>query len=362
MKMQNKIDVYRFLSKQKFGKLLFVFFFIAIQVNSAPSFTVKVFDAVNNTPINTTAAFGFQTDGCRNRVFRITIVGNDLPPNGTINLNGTPISYYEFSLTNFGDPLNQISYNGTSIAETVYVRFKFGLPITIFNLELVGNISISVSGSSLKRDFITINTSYINTDNLQLDPKSLSGLTQKDCKSEAKGVNVSWGPFMPTPTSISLSLDNNNFECSLDNINFNNPSIFPASNAPGVFKIYVRLKPGIPVGNYSGILSLKASSCDIGVTLPISGNVPCPILLPEDPYPVCEPSTVDITYCVLPSDVFVSYWKDIDATVLVSDPASIAEPGTYFIKMGSSQTGCSDIKPVNVTIYPKPQVSPVYHD
>ncbi|MGV3507875.1 MAG: gliding motility-associated C-terminal domain-containing protein [Sphingobacteriaceae bacterium] len=50
-----------------------------------------------------------------------------------------------------------------------------------------------------------------------------------------------------------------------------------------------------------------------------------------------------------------TYWKDELATVSLSDPKSVTVSGTYYIK--GTNSGCSKVVPVNVTIYPSPTVS-----
>ena len=51
-----------------------------------------------------------------------------------------------------------------------------------------------------------------------------------------------------------------------------------------------------------------------------------------------------------------TYFTDAAGTIVLATPTAVATSGTYYIK-GTLATGCSDIKPVVVTINPKPTVS-----
>ncbi len=78
-----------------------------------------------------------------------------------------------------------------------------------------------------------------------------------------------------------------------------------------------------------------------------------PIIATTNPLPVCFPLTQDITNAanivLANSAISYSYWRDITALMPISNPASIAASGTYYIKAADSYN-CFDIKPVNVVI------------
>ncbi len=86
---------------------------------------------------------------------------------------------------------------------------------------------------------------------------------------------------------------------------------------------------------------------------------PKPTVVVTNPAAVCAPGTVDITAAAVTAGstagLTFTYFTDAAGTIVLTTPATVAVSGTYYIK-GSLATGCSDIKPVTVTINPKPTV------
>ncbi len=82
-----------------------------------------------------------------------------------------------------------------------------------------------------------------------------------------------------------------------------------------------------------------------------------PIIATNNPLPVCFPLTQDITNAsnivLANSAISYTYWRDISATIPISNPASIPASGTYYVKASDSYN-CFDIKPVSVVINPLP--------
>jgi gliding motility-associated-like protein len=81
-----------------------------------------------------------------------------------------------------------------------------------------------------------------------------------------------------------------------------------------------------------------------------------PQLQINNPEPVCEPVTIDLTAPEITagssSATSLSYWTDAGATSSLSNPSAIAASGTYYIS--ADNDGCSDIASVVATINPIP--------
>ena len=87
--------------------------------------------------------------------------------------------------------------------------------------------------------------------------------------------------------------------------------------------------------------------------------IPTPVLVINDPAPVCSPATVDITVPEITNGsdagLILSYWLDAAASLPFETPAE-ATDGTYYIK-AVDPSGCFDIKPVEVVVNPVPSVT-----
>jgi gliding motility-associated-like protein len=83
---------------------------------------------------------------------------------------------------------------------------------------------------------------------------------------------------------------------------------------------------------------------------------PKPTLVISDPAAVCAPGTVDITVATVTAGSTagtLTYWTDAGATSSLASPNAIGTSGTYYIKV-TTAAGCTDVKPVTVTISPTP--------
>jgi gliding motility-associated-like protein len=105
----------------------------------------------------------------------------------------------------------------------------------------------------------------------------------------------------------------------------------------------------------SGTYYIKASTAaGCSVILPVKVTInPLPNLVITDPAAVCEPSTIDLTTAAITTGsdagLTYTYWTDAGGTTTLTTPTAVSVSGIYFIK-GTNSSGCSVIKPVNVTI------------
>ncbi len=110
---------------------------------------------------------------------------------------------------------------------------------------------------------------------------------------------------------------------------------------------------------YTITYTFTNGTCSNATTTTVLLN-PIPTVKITDPSPVCSPSTIDITAAAVTAGstgaLTFTYFNDAAGTIALATPNAVAASGTYYIK-GSAATGCSDIKPVTVTINPKPSVT-----
>ncbi len=92
-------------------------------------------------------------------------------------------------------------------------------------------------------------------------------------------------------------------------------------------------------------------------------------LVTHNPAAVCAPGTVDLTLPAvtagsqLPSDAVLTYWTDANEGTVLTNPSAVSASGTYYISYNTSRTVCNKRpQAVQVTIHPKPDTSPIYHD
>jgi len=109
-------------------------------------------------------------------------------------------------------------------------------------------------------------------------------------------------------------------------------------------------------GIYQLITTNTAGCTDTAlVTVTIVAN---PVVITQNPAPVCEPFTVDLTASAVTagssSGLTYTYWTDAAATSVYNNPSN-AINGLYYIK-GTNVNGCADIKPVTVSYFPIPLV------
>ncbi|MFH6996214.1 hypothetical protein, partial [Flavobacterium sp. FlaQc-48] len=110
----------------------------------------------------------------------------------------------------------------------------------------------------------------------------------------------------------------------------------------------------------SGTYYIKGSAGGCSDIEPVTVTInPLPTVVINDPAAVCSGTTVDLTASAVTAGstagLIYSYFTDALGTTVLSSPNAITVSGTYYIK-GTAVGGCTDIKPVTVTINPLPTV------
>ncbi len=117
---------------------------------------------------------------------------------------------------------------------------------------------------------------------------------------------------------------------------------------------------GLNPGVYNFTVT-NAEGCTSGVSADVVINPqpgPFPTLTITNPAPVCAPGTADLTLPAVtagstPANITLSYWRDIQATIPLNNPAA-APAGTYYIR-ATIPGGCSAVAPVIVTSLGAPE-------
>lgn len=114
-------------------------------------------------------------------------------------------------------------------------------------------------------------------------------------------------------------------------------------------------------GTYTVIYSFNNGLCSNTTNASIS-ILPMPVLVVNDPAPVCLPGTVDITTSAVTagstSGLSFQYYTDAACTTPLSNTSAISVSGTYYIRGISATGGCvTDAKPVVVTINSQPVIT-----
>ena len=115
----------------------------------------------------------------------------------------------------------------------------------------------------------------------------------------------------------------------------------------------------VATSNTYYIETTTAASCTDVKAVVVTIN-PKPNLVITDPTAVCSPGTIDLTAGAVTTGSTgggtLTYWNDVAATSSLATPTAVATSNTYYIKSTITATGCFDIKPVVVTINPKPNL------
>ena len=255
-----------------------------------------------------------------------------LNPNGTYSYNGTVNGKNSY--------VNNIYYNanGFSCSGQMYIQWSSANNSWQFNF--------SVNGSNYFCNYVNTNAAYHAnmTDTGNIPPctnwtgnGSLSGgcgtLTPPDPPVIASSQTVC--------ADIGVSLTATG---CVGTVNWSDGGI-GTSRSNIIYGATTSLSATCSVGNLSS---------GVSNVIMITVN-PSPNLVITNPATVAPPATVNITVpavtvgSTLPSGTVLSYHTNMAGNITLPNPTTIAVSNTYYIK-ATSTAGCSDIKPVVVTI------------
>ena len=184
--------------------------------------------------------------------------------------------------------------------------------------------------------------------------KSTNGAGCMDVKPVTVTVNPSPVLVITNPAAV----------CAPATVNLTLPSVIAGSTNGTSLTYWTDAAATIALSNPNAVAtsgtyyikSTNASGC--ADTKPVTGTInPTPVLTITNPAAVCSPATVNLTLAAVTAGStgggMLSYWTDAAATLALSNPSTVATSGTYYIK-SKVATGCTDIKPVTVTVNPSP--------
>lgn len=206
-----------------------------------------------------------------------------------------------------------------------------------------GGVEVGI-GNNLNIVSISTSTSYYAD---ALSPAGCYAITRKQVNAIVKEIP-------------SISAVENNFNCGPGSV------MLKALPSAGVVNWYANNTAGVSLSTgpaYTTTNIAKTTTYYVDATnnnctslnrVPVVATVDTiPVIATTNPLPLCFPLTQDITNAanivLAKSAISYSYWNDINATIPISNPASIAASSTYYIKASDSYN-CFDIKPVNVVI------------
>ncbi|MDP3912112.1 MAG: gliding motility-associated C-terminal domain-containing protein [Bacteroidota bacterium] len=255
-------------------------------------------------------------------------------------VDGEPGSSYLWLLTDAdGNNIVLPDPDGTlfSVTDPISGDTKQGSEITI-NWNTVGNfdlasVQISIHGCD------TTEQGKIEVFDL---PLAYAGKDATICPGNTFALSES------TADHYSSLLWTTTGDGSFDDATIKNPVYTPGPNDIISGSIALTLT-AVGLGNAT---TCKAAESSIIITISKPN-----LLTLNNPPPVCEPKTVNLTETIdvglSEKNLIFTYWKDDKATEPLPDYAAITKTGVYYIK-AEDANGCSEIKPVPVYIYPQP--------
>lgn len=199
---------------------------------------------------------------------QFTVSGSELIQNVTV----IPSANYEISLQSGPDfapmnPINLVPSSGTLSPTDIYVRLKAGLPAQNYLNE---SISVSTLGAQTEN---VVCSGAVLEPGITVAPVSLSGFSYmfELGPSPQKSFNAS-GQNLYENLNISAPVE---FEISANPTSgfSNSLTLYPSGSSLSPTTVYVRMKAGLNIGNYSDKNIVLSSAGALNKTVSCSGTV-----------------------------------------------------------------------------------------
>jgi gliding motility-associated-like protein len=157
--------------------------------------------------------------------------------------------------------------------------------------------------------------------------------------------------------------------CFPNTVDITAAAVTAGSTNLGAMTYWTNALATVPLANptavsTSGTYYIKSTSGTCTDIKPVTVTInPKPVIVVANPVGVCSPSTVDITTAAVTAGstnvgATFTYWTNATATTALANPNAVTTSGTYYIQT-TTASGCSDIKPVVVTVTLTPAISVV---
>ncbi|OEJ99063.1 hypothetical protein A8C32_07755 [Flavivirga aquatica] len=285
-----------------------------------------------------------------NLLFTVHAIGQNLLINGDFEAGGAGTGFTVPNYTLYTSTTGDTYPGSYAISSNPSALNRYFIPSIMDHSPGSGNTMMVIDGST------NANASFWSAGN---NATGLCGLTV------GSSYTFSYWVRTVSSTTVDATTQPNivpNFTNATGTIILGNPTIgLPSEDWQQVIYRFVPTGPCVNINLVN--INLNSGGNDFILDdLEVSLQLCTPTILSiNNPDPVCEPNTVDITLPAVTAGSIgggtLTYWTDALATLPLTNPASISISGTYYIKSSSGAT-CSDTKSVAVVI--KPTVIPLF--
>ncbi|MFM7023712.1 MAG: PKD domain-containing protein [Flavobacteriales bacterium] len=278
--------------------------------------------------------------------------------NITYTITGTPInSCFQPIAMSFA--LKVLPSATTTVPNDIVVCHGSSVPIGNFT-NVTGatfnwtnsnaDIGLAASGSGNTPAFIAVNSTSSQQSSVITVTANLAGA----CTGGPKSYNITVNP------KPKLNITDPSGVCLPATIDLTKSSITQGSDAGLTLTYWTDAAATTSLSspstlNNGGTFYIKGTSaagCESVKPVTVVVNT-APALVVTNPTAVCQPQTIDITAASISAGSTnintLSYWTDAAANSSLTNSSAISASGIYYIK-ATSADGCSEIKPVSVSI------------